>query len=299
MGNTTRKRARVLSAAGLCAGLVLGSGCGGGETPPPGVDYGATASQRLYTEPLLPATTAVPVDPTAVPPSGAPTGGGPTDPGAGGLPSNPPIGSGAAGSAADGVLPAAGAGPSVGTAGMDGTAMPGAAGSGASADPGTAMPDVGGARPTMLSLQFTTVTQGGRYAPDNIGAAWVETSAGKWIHTLEFWANVPNGSHLNRYSGAGGPDYGTFFGIPVTMPPADVVTSATLKQHKSHTGLSWNLKDASGAALADGDYKAVIELTEATSPGKFLEIPFTIGASAASPTPPTSQFYTGVQLTLQ
>lgn len=156
-----------------------------------------------------------------------------------------------------------------------------------------------GPRPTVLTFEFTSVTQNGRYAPDNVGAVWVESASGQWVHTLEFWGNVPNGSHLNRYLSVSGPDYGSFFGIPVTTVPPDVVTTATLHMHKTHTGLSWNLENASGAAVPDGTYTLVIELTEAEAAGQFLEIPFVIGASATAPTLPSSPYYTGIKLTLQ
>jgi len=292
MGNATWKRARMLSAAGLC---LWGTACAGADAPPPGVDYGNGGSQRLYEEPLLPATSiapsAVPTVPNPDSSGGVvPTPAGPADP-------IQPVASGGAGAGSALPDPGAGPSPSAGAAGSGASAIPGGA-AGADATPG---PEVapGGPRPTMLTMAFTTVTQKGRYAPDNIGAAWVETAAGKWIHTLNFWANVPNGSHLNRYLGAGGADYGKFFGIATTPAPVDTVVTATLKQHGAHTGLSWNLKDANGTAIPDGDYKAVIELTEATSPGKFVEIPFTIGPSTTSPTPPTDQYFTGIQLTLQ
>jgi len=267
--------------------------CGGAEEASPTVTYGASAAKHIFNEPALPASSVVPAsaapaatveppmsvasnDPTSPPPASA----GPAAGAAGaGAPINTMPLAGAGGAAA---LPVGGNGAADGAAGA---AMP--------------VDQPAAQRPTTLGFEFTSVTQNGKYAPVNIGAVWVESASGQWVHTLEYWGNVPNDTHLNRYLSVSGPDYASFFGIPVTKVPPDVVTSATLQTHKTHSGLSWNLENASGSPVPDGMYTLVVELTEATSPGQFIEIPFEIGPGATAPTPPSSNYYTGIKLTLQ
>lgn len=72
-----------------------------------------------------------------------------------------------------------------------GTAGSGGAGSGADMTAGTggstAPADAAGTAASALSVTLTTVTQGGKYAPLNVGAIWIETTSGQWIDTLEYW----------------------------------------------------------------------------------------------------------------
>jgi hypothetical protein len=199
----------------------------------------------------------------------------------------------------------AGAGPSVGVAG---TTVAGAAGTaamgGSIAGAPATQPAAG--RPTVLTLEFTTKTQKGKYAPKNVGAAWVETLNGKWIHTLYYWAGMPNDSHLTRYNAAGGPNYATSgavakaLGLPAytTKPPADVVAGPTLDMHKMHAGAMWNLKNMQAMEVPDGDYRVVIELTEVDATGKSQEVPFTKGPMPLEITM-DFEFYPGVKLTLK
>jgi hypothetical protein len=187
-----------------------------------------------------------------------------------------------------------------GTAGAMATATPQAGAAGMAEQPPPA------AKPMTLTLEFTTKTQRGRYAPKNVGAAWVETTNGKWVHTLEYWAGKPNDAHLTRYNAAGGPNYATsgelarVLGLPpyTTKPPADVVAGPTLDMHKTHTGSVWNFKDATGKDVADGMYRVVIELTEVDSAGKSQEIPFVKGAMPVS-LMMDYEFYSGVKLDLK
>jgi hypothetical protein len=155
---------------------------------------------------------------------------------------------------------------------------------------------------TKLTLEFTTKTYGGKYAPVNVGAAWVADASGKWVYTLEMWCGWQNTKHLMVYDSAGGPDYssGLFPGtFASSKPPADVIASATLKTHKTHTGASWSLKDSKGASVPDGMYKLMIELTEQEDSGKTLEVPFMVGAPPGPVIAMDSAVFTGVKITLQ
>lgn len=136
----------------------------------------------------------------------------------------------------------------------------------------TPEPDTGApsnhVRPTRLVLTFTTVPQNGRYAPSNIGAAWVADAQSKWVHTFELWASANFVRALSTYVTAGGPIYARpiLLGLPGMAPPVqvppDVITSATLRMHKTHAGETWDLKDMNGNEVPDGRYSLVIEVAE-------------------------------------
>lgn len=129
----------------------------------------------------------------------------------------------------------------------------------ANAPDAQSQPPPTGPRPTRLVIEFTTVTLNGRYAPHNVGAAWVADAQSKWVHTFEVWAG-PFYSVLDAYFAAGGPAYQPLlFGM---KPPPDVVTSATLRQFGTHAVEPWNLLDANGNEVPDGDYSLVIEIAE-------------------------------------
>jgi hypothetical protein len=279
---TTRTNLSVGSALAILLAL---AGCSASEAARPTVEYNEQAAP-LPAVPLAniqggqPMGTVAPGPATNAPAPTTATGS--AAPGGAAAAAAPMLG------AAGGPAPVKGTGGAPSTMNTGGTSATGTGGASGMTPPAT------GAKPTMLTFQVTTVTQAGRYAPKNVGAIWVEDMAGKWIHTLEYWNSFANSGWLTRYSGASGPAYLPFF----STAPADVVTGATLPSHKAHNGM-WNLKDASGAAIADGAYKLVIEVTEYSGTGKSHEYPFTVGAAATPPTVADDQYYTGAQLTLK
>jgi hypothetical protein len=187
------------------------------------------------------------------------------------------------------IKPGTGGMPAMGSGGKDGS------GTGGSVATGSGGAEASGPKPTKLSFEVTTKTQGGRYAPKNVGAIWIEDSSGKWVYTLEWWDSILNASKLSRYSQVQGPAYVAFFG---DTPPADVITGATLSMHKSHS-VTWSLKDSKGAEAPDGEYTLMVEVSEAEANGKTLELPFTKGPAPVTMTPADSPYYTSMTLTLQ
>ena len=178
----------------------------------------------------------------------------------------------------------------------------------ASSAPTTAAPseatknaEVVGPKATKLKVQFTTKSYGGMYQPVNLGAVWVEDASGKWVYTLEMWCGWQNTKSLKPYNSAGGADYsvGLFPGSFTTMPPMDVVTSATLRQHKPHNSGAWSLKDSKGAEVPDGMYKLKLEVTEQEDEGKVLEVPFMKGAAPGPIAAPDSAVFTNLKIELQ
>ena len=158
-------------------------------------------------------------------------------------------GSGTAGTRAAGSAGAAGAGATGG--------VMAAAGSGGMAGSGQ-MPTTG-----MLRFTVLTKTLNGRYSPKNIGAIWIERASGEFVKTLELWA-ATRVRWLARWRAESGSN------------KVDAVTSATLRSHMMHTA-SWNLTDASRNAVAPGDYKVVVEMTDHDGTGDSTEVPFTVG----------------------
>jgi hypothetical protein len=200
----------------------------------------------------------------------------------------------------DAGMPASGAG-GRGTGGMGamtgGTGGMGAmtGGTGGMGAAGMSGGQTGGPKPTKLNFSVTTKPQGGKFTPKNIGAIWIQDASGKWVYTLDWWSSLLNSQWQTKYNSVQGPSYTPFFG---TKAPPDVMTSATLTMHKTHS-VSWSLKDSNGAEAPDGDYTLVIELTEAEASGQVQEIPFTKGPAPVTMTPADTQYYTGMKLDLQ
>jgi hypothetical protein len=182
-----------------------------------------------------------------------------------------------------------------GSGGMGGSGGAGGGTGGASGGTGGSM--AMGPKPTKLTASITTKTQGGRYAPKNVGAIWIEDSSGKWVYTLEWWSSLLNAGALTQYTQVKGPTY-TFFD---PKPGPDVITGATLTMHKTHA-VSWGLEGMGGSEVPDGAYNLVIESSEQTQAeggGQVQKIPFTKGPDGVMLTPADTQYFTGMKLTLE
>ena len=162
------------------------------------------------------------------------------------------------------------------------------------------MPAAGAAAPAgmgTLTLDFKSVNQGGRYAPQNVGAVWIETGAGMFVKTLERWGNI-RASHLTRWNKASG-GWGSIFGGGNTADQMDAVSRATLRSHGAHH-VTWDMKDPTGKVVPDGSYKLLIEVTEDNSrPGAVAEIPFEKAPAPQTAMPADKPPYAGLMLTFQ
>lgn len=137
----------------------------------------------------------------------------------------------------------------------------------------------------MLAFDVTTVNQGGRYAPRNVGAIWIETQSSAFVKTLQVWAGT-RGRYLTRFnSEAGG-------------SRVDAVTSATLRSYGDHH-VTWDLTDVNGKVVPAGDYKVLIEVTDHDGAGKSAEVPFTFSNEPMTLMPSDQQYYTGMQIAVQ
>ena len=144
------------------------------------------------------------------------------------------------------------------------------------------------------ALRPSPTCSNGRYAPKNIGAVWVETSGGQFVKTVERWAAARE-QYLYKWKAASGGWAIAFFGTPVP-DQMDVISGATLNRHQAHN-LTWNLKDANGNAVPEGDYRLMIEVTDHESQGDTDSIPFTLGPGAQVVNQPGKSPHSGVTIT--
>jgi len=154
-----------------------------------------------------------------------------------------------------------------------------------------------GARPTQLRFDFTTVTQGGKYAPRHCGVAWVADGEGRWVHTFELWCSSTFFGPLDRYIRAGGPNFTSLLGMPLVPVPPDVITSATLPSHRAHAR-SWDLKGPDGMEVPDGPYSVVVEIAESEQEAVF-ELPFVKSGARRTVVPKDGPVIVDAELVLE
>ncbi len=113
---------------------------------------------------------------------------------------------------------------------------------------------------TTLQIQVRTSPVGGRFAPRNVGAIWIETRAGAFVKTVERWGRT-RARYLLRFNGASEGDV------------TDAITGATQLSHTTHD-VTWDLTDLTGCEVLAGDYQVVIEHTDKNGSGASLVVPF-------------------------
>lgn len=151
--------------------------------------------------------------------------------------------------------------------------------------------------PCHFIVQLGTVTTNGRYAPNNVGAIWIETKSGAFVKTLRTWGLLM----LNSAT----PWTAVSMGNRV-----DAVSSATRHSHEQRIRATWNCTDAAYAPVADGEYQlcaTVAEdharyddagnLTHNTPPS--ICIPFTLGANVIDYWPATDPPFVALHIFLQ
>lgn len=132
-------------------------------------------------------------------------------------------------------------------------------------------------------LRVTTRPQGGPYAPKNIGAIWVQDEQGRWLRTLELWAAVRI-RYLTGYRDAN----------PMRNQ-VDAITRATSATHGLHA-LHWDMRDAQGQLVPDGEYSFMIEVTDRSATGERTQIAFEKSAAAQSVTLEDDAFFADVSV---
>lgn len=133
-------------------------------------------------------------------------------------------------------------------------------------DTGTTLPDpcAGAPPPTGGALHFRvrTSSAGGKFAPRNVGAIWIQDGAGAFVKTLERWGTT-RAKWLVTFNEASGGDV------------VDAITGATKIAHETHE-VTWTLDDAAGCPAAPGDHAIWIEMTDKSGPGVTLNVPFVL-----------------------
>jgi hypothetical protein len=153
----------------------------------------------------------------------------------------------------------------------------------ADAGPGDAGSESADKPISVCTFQVTTKQIGGRYAPKNIGAIWIEDSDDNWVKTLRLWAGV-----RQRYLSA-------YLKANTERNTLDAMTSATMRQHGTQMA-SWDLSDGAGKPVPDGEYKLVLEMTDRDNTGVVLTVPFTKSGEPLGITPEDTDVFTEMTL---
>jgi len=138
---------------------------------------------------------------------------------------------------------------------------------------------------SQLHIRVRTTAVGGRYAPRNVGAIWIETAAGAYVKTVERWGKT-RARYLTRWNAASKGDV------------VDAITSATLSNHITHDR-TWNLTDKTMCEVPAGSYKVIVEQTDANTTGKSIELPFTKDMTPASSMPAENTWFHDLLLELK
>jgi len=148
-----------------------------------------------------------------------------------------------------------------------------------------------------LTIDFSTVSNGGRYSPRNVGAVWVVSPSGTFVKTLERWA-AARARYLAKW-GSVAPPWSAFFGIGAPPDELDAVSRATLGSHKAHH-LTWDLQDPAGMVVPDGMYTVWFELADDDNkPSAKASATFEKGPAPSSVSPPDMAPYTGLKMMYQ
>ena len=171
-----------------------------------------------------------------------------------------------------------------------GSTAQGAAGAEAEQEPASSGPSMG-----TVTISFATESYGGFYAPRNYGAVWFETPDGQFIKTAKRWAGRHAGDLSTWTSASGG--WPSLLGGGNMADMADAVSTATLNSHEMHT-VMWEAKGADSMLVPDGEYVAVVEVTEdrAATPGPVLRVPFTKGPEPQMVDVPDETSFKGITL---
>ncbi len=147
-----------------------------------------------------------------------------------------------------------------------------------------------GSGPCSVDVQFQTKSINGKYAPKNVGAAWIEDVQMSFVKTLQTWGNKRLG-HVHRWAAASG------------YNQVDAITGATMKVHGSHQ-LKWDCRDAASNDVPPGSYRAFLEVTENNSALPFqpvsqcVFVQFTIGAGSAATNVPSQTGFADIAVSV-
>jgi hypothetical protein len=136
-----------------------------------------------------------------------------------------------------------------------------------------------------LHIGVRTSAPGGRFAPRNVGAIWIERADGTFVKTVARWGMI-RARWLLRFAAASQQNL------------ADAVTGATLISHETHD-VTWDLKDRERCEIAAGDYQVLFEVTDKNGAGPTLAIPFSKDQAPLSLAPTDELAFHDITIDLQ
>lgn len=138
------------------------------------------------------------------------------------------------------------------------------------------------ATPATLSFSFTTINNGGTYAPNNVLAVWITKPNGDFVKTLLVRGGIRKPklyTWIDQTSGN----------------IVDATTGATLTSFGSHT-VSWNGTNSSKNLMPDGVYVIHVENVSANQQGSYASFEFTKGESEYSDTYEDKTYFKNISL---
>jgi hypothetical protein len=156
----------------------------------------------------------------------------------------------------------------------------------------------GGNTAGTVTVEFATITYRGEYAPLNYLAVWFEDANAGFIKTAARWAGAAHATDLVAWTKASGG-----WGLPILgggnqADQMDVMSAATRRNHQAQK-ITWNMKNTQMQLIPDGDYVAVVEMSESRATaqsGRVLHIPFKKGPAPQTVQIPDDASFTGVVL---
>jgi len=142
-------------------------------------------------------------------------------------------------------------------------------------------------------FQATTVAANGRYAPQNVGAIWIEDGSGRFVKTLDAWSYLRLSAAVAWWRSSAGND-------------ADAVTGATRRYH-GPIQASWGCTDASGRVVPNGPYRVCMTFAEDASaalpdagpPAAYLCVPFEWSGKPLDLRPPGDAHFQNLHIWLR
>jgi hypothetical protein len=152
---------------------------------------------------------------------------------------------------------------------------------------GAPVPCEGSPPPSVSALRFSVLTSpaGGKFAPRNVGAIWIQDASGGFVRTLERWGKK-RAKWLQRFNAVSGGNV------------VDAVTGATLQTHETHE-VTWDLTDLGGCEVPHGSYTVSLELTDRSGPGVTLDVPFEKSPEGTTVQPEDAPSFHEILLTVE
>ena len=132
-------------------------------------------------------------------------------------------------------------------------------------------PPTGAPEGPAIAITFTTVNQGGTYAPDTYTVVWIEDAAGQYVTTLQAALGIYGIRELQ--------DWRAVRSAVDDEALLDVISGASV-DYGTHTAY-WEMQNYQGFTMPPGNYVAIIQHTDrddAADPTARFDLPLGPGA---------------------